>query len=262
MMNIDTAHGPILHLLFEVLAYAAGFRYFLYERRRQPGTALPPLDSLWICAGAIAGAALGSKLVFWTQYPDFMYAHRTDLAVLFGGKTIVGGLLGGLIGVELTKSIRGIHRSTGDTFVFPLIAGIAVGRMGCLLAGVDDNTYGNPTSLPWAVVYADGIARHPVALYEILFLLALWIFIARVQARLAVPGDAFKLFMTGYLAFRFTIDFIKPPHYPTRTLLESTVPAGHLYFGILSGIQLCCLAGLAYYARDFARIGRELQWRK
>ena len=262
MMNLDTAHGPILHLLFEALAYTAGFRYFLYERRRQPGTALPPLDSLWICAGAIAGAALGSKVAFWAQYSDYIYAHRFEPAVLLGGKTIVGGLLGGLLGVELAKRLRGIHRSTGDTFVFPLIAGMLIGRLGCLFGGIEDNTYGNPTGLPWAVVYADGIPRHPAPLYEALFLVVVWIAITRCRARLVVPGDAFKLFMASYLAFRFAIDFIKPPHYPTRTLLESTMPAGHLYFGMLTGIQLCCLAGLAYYARDFARIGRELQWRK
>ena len=261
-MTIDPANGPLAHLLFETLAYVAGFRLYLRERKLTRSAALRAHDALWICAGAIVGAALGSKIVFWAQYPDFIYAHRTDPAVLLGGKTIVGGLLGGLLGVEITKSIRDVRQSTGDSFVLPLIAGIALGRLGCFFAGVDDNTYGNPTTLPWGVLYPDGIARHPVALYEILFLVMLWILITRVQARLARPGDAFKLFIASYLAFRFAIDFIKPPHYPSRTPLEEAIPAGHLYFHALTGIQLFCAAGLAYHARDLWRMSRERLWQK
>jgi phosphatidylglycerol:prolipoprotein diacylglycerol transferase len=52
------------------------------------------------------------------------------------------------------------------------------------------------------------------------------------------PGDTFKAFMIGYLAFRFFCDFIKP--YPA------------LAFG-LGAIQWACVAGLLYYSRDLLR---------
>jgi prolipoprotein diacylglyceryltransferase len=48
----------------------------------------------------------------------------------------------------------------------PLAIGIAVGRLGCFFAGLDDFTYGTPTTLPWGHDFGDGIARHPVQLYE------------------------------------------------------------------------------------------------
>ncbi len=56
--------------------------------------------------------------------------------------------------------------------------GLAVGRIGCHLAGLTDGTHGDPSSLPWAVDFGDGIPRHPVNLYEVIFLgsLALIIF--------------------------------------------------------------------------------------
>jgi phosphatidylglycerol---prolipoprotein diacylglyceryl transferase len=90
-----------------------------------------------------------------------------------GGKTIVGALVFGLISVEIMKRYIGLRPSTGDLYAIPLALGIAIGRIGCFLTGLSDNTYGIPTRLPWAVDFGDGIPRHPTQLYEIAFLLAL-----------------------------------------------------------------------------------------
>jgi prolipoprotein diacylglyceryltransferase len=53
-----------------------------------------------------------------------------------------------------------------DLLAVPLCAGIALGRVGCFLAGPADRTHASATALPWGVDHGDGIARHPVALYE------------------------------------------------------------------------------------------------
>ncbi|MCX6903351.1 MAG: prolipoprotein diacylglyceryl transferase, partial [Verrucomicrobia bacterium] len=92
--------------------------------------------------------------------------------ILIGGKTIVGALLGGWVGVALAKRRLGIGHPSGDVYVFPVILGMCVGRVGCFLAGLEDHTYGIATSLPWGVNFGDGISRHPTQLYEIVFLLA------------------------------------------------------------------------------------------
>jgi prolipoprotein diacylglyceryltransferase len=232
-----------LHTVVEALAYFVGFRVFLRERRR---LALPVLadseHSLVIGAAAIVGAAIGAKLGYWIEDPENAFANFPDGRRLLEGKTIVGALLGGLAGVELAKRIVGAKGSSGDAFALPLMIGIAIGRVGCFLGGLADHTYGNPTALPWGVDFGDGIARHPTQLYEIAFLVAL---IAVVHARRRAfrePGDRFRFFMVGYLAFRLAIDAIKPMPY--------------VYFGIFSGIQLLCIAGLCYYWRDLPRLGR------
>jgi len=90
-----------------------------------------------------------------------------------GGKTIVGALVFGLIAVELFKRYIGLHQSTGDLYTIPLALGIAIGRIGCFLTGLSDNTYGTPAKLPWAIDFGDGIPRHPTQLYEIILLLLL-----------------------------------------------------------------------------------------
>jgi phosphatidylglycerol:prolipoprotein diacylglycerol transferase len=223
------------HLVFESLAYLLGFRAFLVLRRRR-GDVIPEPARLSVVAGAAVGAALGSKLLHWLQQPSVTLAHLDDPLFLMGGKSIVGGLLGGLVGVELVKRWIGETRSTGDLFVLPLCLGMAIGRIGCFLTGLPDHTYGVATTLPWGVDFGDGVLRHPTQLYEIAFLALVAVWAAR--ARLPERGDLFRAFMVLYLGFRLAVEFIKPD-------------AGE-YLG-LTGIQVACLAGLTYYAKDVLR---------
>lgn len=227
------------HLVFETLAYFIGFRLYLWTRGKEK---LPADKSMWVLVGAILGAALGSKALYWVEDPRQTLERWNDWAYLMAGKTIVGGLLGGLIGVEAVKKRIGVARSTGDDMALPLVAGMAIGRVGCFLTGLDDHTYGIATSWPTGVDFGDGIPRHPTQLYEIALLLALGaaLLVLRLQARrgagfgaILPDGALFQLFMTGYLLFRLAIDFIKP------------VP--HPYAGF-NNIQLACMAGLLYYA--------------
>jgi phosphatidylglycerol---prolipoprotein diacylglyceryl transferase len=234
-----------LHTVFEALAYAIGFRTFLWTRRRLAPAAFEHDDhAVWIGVGAIVGAAVGAKLAFWIDDPLVAFASFPDLRHLLEGKSIVGALLGGLIAVELTKKIAGVRRSSGDAFVLPLTVGMCVGRVGCFLAGLGDHTYGVATTLPWGVDFGDGVTRHPTQLYEIAFLLMQYALIHGRRDALARPGDRFRAFMVGYLAFRLLVEFIKPVFYAW--------PGG------LSGIQWLCVAGLAYYGRDIPRILRAL----
>ncbi len=227
------------HAVFESLGYLVGFRVFIGLRARW-GDAVADATRYSVVAAAAVGAVLGSKVLVWLQHPLATWAQRADPAALLGGKTIVGGLLGGLLAVEGMKRALGETRRTGDLFVLPLCVGLAIGRVGCFLAGLDDHTYGNPTSLPWGVDFGDGVPRHPAQLYEIvaLALVAAWALRARGRAGLR-EGDMFRGFMMLYLAFRLALECIKPN---PETL------AG------LSAIQIACAAGLLYYAQDAKRV--------
>jgi phosphatidylglycerol:prolipoprotein diacylglycerol transferase len=107
-----------------------------------------------------------------------------------GGKTIVGALIGGLITVELMKRYIGLRTSTGDLYAIPLAVGIAIGRIGCFLTGLSDNTYGTASNLPWAIDFGDGIPRHPTQLYEIAFLLLLIPALYKLQKRVVILSEA------------------------------------------------------------------------
>jgi len=160
------------HVFFETLAYFIAFGAYLSLRRRFGDPISTPIR--WaLIAAAVAGAALGSKLLFWLEDPQLTWHNLHNPAYLEGGKTIVGALVFGLISVEIMKRYIGVRQSSGDLYAIPLAIGIAIGRIGCFLTGLSDNTYGIPTRLPWAVDFGDGIPRHPTQLYEIIFLLAL-----------------------------------------------------------------------------------------
>ena len=232
----STFHALIwnVHALFEALGYVVAA--LLYWRERTRPDSVDAGTRLTVIGAAGAGAVIGARLLSFLSYPDLWSGH---LAQAVGGKTIVGGLLGGLIAVEWTKKRIGVRASTGDRFVLPLVAAIAIGRIGCFLTGPADNTAGIPSDLPWAIAIGDAVPRHPVALYEIGFLLLLTPLLIRAKRLHPGEGVAFRLFMTFYLAFRLGIDFLKPEP-----------PA--LYAG-LSTIQFACALGLLYYAFVWTR---------
>lgn len=221
------------HFLFESLSYFIGFRVYLYTRNKNR---IPMDKAMWIIVGAIFGAALGAKFVYWFEDPIKTMHHWNNLTYMMEGKTIVGGLLGGLIGVETAKKIVGWKNSTGDDFVLPLAVGMMIGRVGCFLTGLDDHTYGIATTWFTGVDFGDGVKRHPTQIYEIVFLLLLIIILMTIKKKQLVlwEGFLFQLFMLSYLAFRFMIDFIKPTPHP--------------YFH-LNNIQLACIIGIIYYVQ-------------
>jgi phosphatidylglycerol:prolipoprotein diacylglycerol transferase len=220
------------HVVFEFLAYTIGFRVYLKTRSKEM---LPFDKAIWVVVGAIAGAAIGSKILFWFENPPLTLEHITDFMFLMGGKTIVGGLLGGLIGVEFAKKRLRWTGRTGDDFVIPLIVGMSIGRIGCFLSGLQDDTSGSATTWFTGVNFGDDIPRHPTQLYEIAFLIVLGIVITFVsnRSRLA-QGARFQIFMLAYLAFRLGVDFLKP-----RAII---------FLG-LGTIQIVCILGILYYIK-------------
>ncbi len=204
------------HAVFELLGYSIGFQCYRWTRKRQPSQDRLPLETTaWLLAGCVLGAAIGAKCLAWLEsWPEY-WAVRHNPELWLGAKTIIGGLLGGWIGVEVAKRFLGIRRNTGDAFVLPLAIGIAIGRVGCFLTGLPDHTYGTPTNLPWGVDFGDGIPRHPTQLYESLFSLTCGVIVWLWGRQLPhPPGAMFRMFMLGYLSFRFLVEFIKPTWRP------------------------------------------------
>ncbi|MBS1529530.1 MAG: prolipoprotein diacylglyceryl transferase [Bacteroidetes bacterium] len=234
-VNIPFGRSSIpVHFICETLSYFLGYRYYVYLRKRS-GDAITSENRFLIFIGAAIGAFLGSHLVGVFEKPALL--HQMSFIYFMGNKTIVGGFLGGLIGVEITKRIIHVSVSSGDLMVYPIILGMIIGRVGCFFAGLEDGTYGIPSNLPWAIDFGDGTRRHPTNLYEIIFWISLWFGLILFEKRHQLADRSrFKLMMISYLVFRFLIEFIKPDYF--------------FSFG-LSTIQLACLAGILYYYKVF-----------
>ncbi|WP_047246915.1 prolipoprotein diacylglyceryl transferase family protein [Maribacter thermophilus] len=227
-----------VHLVLEYLAFFIAFRYYVFLRKRS-NDPISSNNRLSIIIGAIFGALLFSRLVAFFENP-VLHWQQGWLAIL-NNKTIMGGLFGGLLGVELAKKIIGEKQSSGDLFTLPIILGIIIGRIGCFLLGVKEFTYGKPTTFFMGMNLGDGVARHPIALYEVVFMVFLFITMKYGQKKF-VPlesGAYFKFFMVSYFTFRFFIEFLKPNTF---------------FIAGLSSIQILCLICLLYYFK-FIRQG-------
>jgi phosphatidylglycerol:prolipoprotein diacylglycerol transferase len=223
------------HEVCETAGYVVAVLTYLINRRRESTAAHPAEASFSVMVWCVLGAMVGAKLLAWIEMSPDELAQITDWRSFLGGKTIVGGLLGGWVAVEIAKRIYGINRRTGDAYVAPLVFGIAIGRVGCFLTGLPDHTYGIATKLPWGVDFGDGIRRHPTQLYEIAFALS-WGAVVWLRAQWPYArGDLFRLFMLGYFTFRLLVEFIKPVYRPEG----------------LSAIQCACVIGIGISVYGF-----------
>lgn len=149
------------------------------------------------------------------------------------GRSIEGAIFGAILAIELYKRATGITARTGAVYALPMALGVAVGRIGCLLSGLEDNTHGIPTGADWGWDFGDGVLRHPVQLYESIAMAGF----ATLYLAMMMSGsrrwkhDGFYYAVGFYAAQRFLLEYWKP---------YGDVVAGLTIFQILS------LALLAY----------------
>jgi prolipoprotein diacylglyceryltransferase len=188
-----------------IMALAMGIGAIL-SRRYKGDLPLNPVQKLWIGLAAFSGAMFAAKLPFLVPgLPGFADSG----GILLSGRTIVFGMVGGYFGVELAKWWIGLTIKTGDSFVVPVAASIAVGRLACFCGGC---CYGTPTNLPWGIRFPaiDDLARHPTQLYESLFHLLAAVVCAALIRRQMFRGQLIKFYFIAYFCYRFASEMIRP----------------------------------------------------
>ncbi len=218
----------ILHTLFDLLAVLASLSMTVFVYRWRLAHAVQRIETLGMAyalslvVGAVTGGFGVGTLNLWISGDGGI------------GRSIVGALAGAIVGIEIFKARRGVKQSTGLVFVPAFAASVIVGRWGCFLSGMEDKTYGTPTTLLWGWDFGDGVLRHPVQLYEsfamALFLIFALAMLARRNAFFMQTG--FYLLVLFYAAQRFLWEFLKP---------YGTV-IGPLNFFHLVCLGLCCYA--------------------
>jgi len=226
------------HFIFETLAFIIGIRVYYYLKKGIDDP-ISDINRLWIMLGAMTGAFVGSRVIAMLETPSEIM-HQT-LLIFYQNKTVAGGFLGGLFGVELIKKFIGVKTASGDIYVIPILVALFIGRIGCFSMGIAEPTYGIETTTIFGMDLGDGKLRHPVALYEMVYMILLFILFQMIQHKEMINGDRFKLFMVLYFLYRFLVEFIKPYH---PLFLE------------LSSIQWCAIFIFAYYYKFILRLIR------
>ena len=187
-----------------------------FARKKQPP------DLAWAIVGfGIVGGLLGARfhqaLYHWPAFVADPLGFMTSRS----GLVWYGGLLGGVVAtIWPIRRARVQYASVLDTAALGLAIGLAIGRVGCHLAG--DGDWGTPTTLPWAVAYPHGtapwpyppgISVHPAALYEMAALVGSFALLLRLRTRLAPPGGLFAVYVLLSSSTRFLVEIVRtnPP---------------------------------------------------
>ncbi len=211
--------GPLV-IRWYALAYVAGlllgWRYMLRLAEGEPKVMeRQDVDDflLWATLGIILGGRLGYVLFYNAEY--FLSRPLEIFAMWRGGMSFHGGLLGVGAAIVLFSRRRRLNL-LGVCDLIALVApiGLFFGRVANFING---ELFGRATDVPWAMVFPRGgpAPRHPSQLYEaaleglVLFLILLAI--DRLTGARARHGLLIGVFLTGYGAFRFFVEFFREP---------------------------------------------------
>lgn len=180
----------------------------------------------WVLIGGIIGARLWHVLTppesMVKQGITTMYylTHPLDaLALWRGGLGIPGAVIGGLLAMYLFCRKRKLNFAMWTDIVAPALAlGQAIGRWGNF---VNQELYGSPTNLPWAIYidpqhrlpeFMDYTHYHPLFLYESIWNLlnmGLLLWLSRRFKEQLKHGDLFLVYLVVYPVGRFFLEFLR-----------------------------------------------------
>jgi len=162
---------------------------------------------LIIYFAALTSAFLGAKLVYLAAEGWMFWDDPQRWVIWATGKTILGALLFGYLGVEIAKKFTGYTQPTGDWFALIAPLGIAMGRIGCLLHGCCLGKRCPPAW--WTIRDAHGTTRWPAVPLEIGFNLAAALIFVGLRRWRVLPGQHFHLYLMAYGFFRFFHEFMR-----------------------------------------------------
>ncbi len=196
---------------------------------------LPDVTNVVLALSIILGL-IGAKLFDVVEHLDDLARDPLGTLLSSGGLAYYGGLILALIGNYIYLKWRQVPILPFlDAAAPAIMLAYGIGRIGCLLAG--DGCYGQPTDVPWAMTYPNGIVStlasknpqlvydfkrlfpnqpvpadipvHPTPIYESLYAFLFFAVLWRMRLQARPDGQLFFLFLALQAVSRFLVEFVR-----------------------------------------------------
>ncbi len=191
--NAPLIFGVQAYTFFVCLGIICGFTYYFADLKSRGQVSE---GAIKIVVSGLFFGVIGSKI------PLIFEGH--GWAEIAFGKSIVGGILGGLLGVLGVKKVCGIKLKLGNIIAPSVALGMIIGRLGCFFNGC---CYGKIAL--WGFDFGDGYMRLPTQLFEVAFHLIAFVVLIHYKNKVKTPGILFKLYILIYFIFRFGIELMR-----------------------------------------------------
>ncbi len=243
-------------------AAAVAILVFRHETRRRRLDERATSDGIWWVAIA---AIFGGRFLFELQNEVAMLgAHPLHVFMVWeGGLSFYGGLIAALVTIVVFARRRRLQLWPVLDAAAPAAAiGQAIGHVGCLITG---DSYGLPTTLPWAVIYRNraamapqGVPLQPTQAYEAIALGLLFavLWVGRERLGRLGAGAVAGSYLIALTGIRFGLFFLRDEQAVFLGLKTAQlIGLGLAIAGtaILAGLIRRRLAAAAFTTKEMAR---------
>lgn len=202
--------NPALGSLFTALGFFVGIAVYWWRAKEMR------LDTSGTLSIMLVGAVFGVLVARVVERVVEGGSFVTVLNPLYGGRTILGGVIGGLVAVEIAKRRMGARYSTGPLWALAIPAGEFFGRIGCYFNGCCGGRVCSWGHYPTQLM----MAGSALALFGVLF----W-------KRQHWP--VWPLFLIGWGLSRFVIEFFRESASGPGISVAQWACLGVLGYGVL-----------------------------
>jgi phosphatidylglycerol:prolipoprotein diacylglycerol transferase len=202
--------GPIAIRWYGVMLATTIVVSLLVAYRMGPRLGVPTALLDRTATTAVLLMFVGARLGYVVSHPgQFVSAPWEIVRVDRGGLSSHGAIAAGLLYAAWVARRTGISVwQFADTVGWALPIGNIFVRFGNFMNG---ELYGDPTTLPWGVVFptAPDAPRHPLQLYEMVLAAGVLLWARRVAARPRFPGQVFWNIVVPTSAGRLVFDALR-----------------------------------------------------
>lgn len=194
-------------------------------------------DLLDVAIVAIPVAIICARL-FYVLTDEVPQKSFVDvIAVWDGGISIIGTIIGGIIGVCLVCLIKKLNiLNVFDLACRCLIIGQIIGRLGNF---VNVEVYGKATELPWGMYIEKlGYAVHPLFAYEMLWNIIGFVLLVILAKKKKYDGEIFFTYIAWYGLGRTFLELLRDGEFVLTGYVSAIIAASFFVAAVLANIVL------------------------